>query len=139
MDVIFFDCSKSFNRCWCLRSYKASTNVNIVMTHKEMKCCGRIFGKVYGDTDYTLLKTDVIERCSNVDCPASSSCATLHECSACHLTKYCSKICQSVHWEQHRTACKMMRKAIKAHAMSDAMVIASKCSFGTCGCESKNN
>ncbi|KAI0314127.1 hypothetical protein OF83DRAFT_1138190 [Amylostereum chailletii] len=42
---------------------------------------------------------------SKDDLPSGS----IHACSACHVTYYCGKSCQTAHWPTHKQECKRLR------------------------------
>jgi hypothetical protein len=34
-----------------------------------------------------------------------------HMCGGCRVARYCSKLCQTMHWKQHKAACRAMAPA----------------------------
>lgn len=49
-------------------------------------------------------------KCYNCEKP-KEACEKLSRCAACSLITYCSKDCQTAHWETHKAFCKAVRKA----------------------------
>ena len=54
--------------------------------------------------------------CAN--CQADNS---RHSCSACLVTKYCSKDCQKAHWKTHKPQCKVLQQEREAEAEAATM------------------
>lgn len=52
--------------------------------------------------------------CSGPDCKTKAT--KLQRCAQCKATYYCSTECQSKHWSQHRSACKVMAGLRQAFA-----------------------
>lgn len=56
----------------------------------------------------------IADKCSNPSCSSASDNSELLECSSCHTVRYCGKLCQTTHWEEHKPVCKEVRRAMKA-------------------------
>eukprot|EP01036_Dinobryon_divergens_P030408 gene30408-39650_t len=56
----------------------------------------------------------IADKCSNPSCTSASDNSELLECSSCHTVRYCGKLCQTTHWEEHKPVCKEVRRAMKA-------------------------
>ena len=56
----------------------------------------------------------IVDKCSNPSCTSASDSAELLECASCHTVRYCGKLCQTTHWDEHKPVCKEVRRAIKA-------------------------
>ena len=48
-----------------------------------------------------------------IDCDACGVANPQKRCSGCMVTYYCSKECQQLHWNDHRSGCRMLKQSKK--------------------------
>ena len=45
-----------------------------------------------------------------------------HRCTACKAAYYCSRTCQSTHWQQHKSRCKLLQNSAASAAAAGAKI-----------------